>query len=64
MSHLEKLKQTFREIGVTFILEDKGEGWVNLVLCNKEEQENNVLEERFFKDVVLFEFHNEELVSF
>lgn len=60
MSHLEKLKQTFDEIGVPYLIEDNGDGYVSLYTCSEEEQKQGLL--RYGRDV-FFEFCNEKLAS-
>jgi hypothetical protein len=63
MSHLEKLKKTFDEIGVPYITEDNGDGWVALYTCSKEDQDNNIRTPRIIGREVFFEFENGELAS-
>lgn len=63
MSHLEKLKKTFDEIGVPYVIEDGGEGWVCLYTCTKEEQANQIRFKNRIVSDVFFEFENGELAS-
>jgi hypothetical protein len=58
MNHLEKLKKTFDEIGVPYVLIIEGE-YSYIYTCSEEEQKNNKLLTRN----VFFEFYNGELAS-
>lgn len=49
MNDLQKLKQTFDEIGVPYCIEDAGCGWINLTISSR----NNIL----------FEFYNGKMFS-
>lgn len=60
MNSLEKLKQCFAEIGVSFIEVDEDEGYVILYTCSEEEEQNGRLDSR---SGVFFEFLNGNLAS-
>ncbi len=60
MSHLDLLKQTFDTIGVPYVVEDAGDGYMNLYTCSKEEMKQG---RRNFRSDTLFEFRDGELAS-
>ena len=62
MNHLEKLKKTFDEIGVPYIIEESENGYVTLYICSEEEMKINRREISFGRDV-FFEFCNGDLAS-
>lgn len=56
ITDFERLKQTFDQIGVPYVVEVSN-GYFNLYTCSEEEQKVSKRETKFFKQSVLFEFH-------